>query len=113
YAVAVSGMYCFLTRMVDRLPAVFGALTFTLSGWMLVHLGHTSMIHAAAWLPWIMLGVHGACSAGGTQRLLSTTALAVAVAMGLASGHAQITVYSMLLVGFYAMVLILRARAWL
>lgn len=113
YAVAVSGMYCFLTRMVDRLPAVFGALTFTLSGWMLVHLGHTSMIHAAAWLPWIMLGVHGACSAGGTQRLLSTTALAVAVAMGLAAGHAQITVYSMLLAGFYAMFLILRARAWL
>lgn len=113
YIVAVVGMYGFLRRLVDRLPAAFGALAFTLSGWMLVHLGHTSMIHAAAWLPWIMLGVHGACAASVTQRLLGTVVLGLAVAMGLAAGHAQITVYSMLLAGFYTLFLVWRERAWL
>lgn len=113
YIVAVIGMYGFLSRLVDRFPAAFGALAFTLSGWMLVHLGHTSMIHAAAWLPWIMLGVHAACSVSGAQRLIGTAVLGLAVAMGLAAGHAQITVYSMLLAGCYTLFLVLRGRAWL
>lgn len=113
YIVAVLGMYGFLRRMVDRLPAAFGALVFTLSGWMLLHLGHTSMIHAAAWLPWIMLGVHEACSASAGRRLIGTAVLALALAMGLAAGHAQITVYSMCLAGFYTLFLALRGRAWL
>lgn len=112
YILALLGMFWFLRCHVERVPAAFGALAFCLSGWALVHLGHTSMVHAGAWLPWIMLGVQQGCCGSGAQRLLGTALLGVAVAMGLAAGHAQITVYSMLLAGVYSLYLVLSHRVW-
>lgn len=112
YILALLGMFWFLRCHVERVPAAFGALAFCLSGWALVHLGHTSMVHAGAWLPWIMLGVQQGCCGSGAQRLLGTALLGVAVAMGLAAGHAQITVYSMLLAGVYSLYLVLSQRVW-
>ncbi|NLY57966.1 MAG: hypothetical protein GX071_05510 [Gammaproteobacteria bacterium] len=112
YLVAVLGMYAYLRCLVDRLPAAFGALAFSLSGWMLVHLGHTSMVHTAAWLPWIMLGVHQVCAGRRSQQWLGAALLALSVGMSLLAGHAQITVYALLLAGCYGLLLVLSQRAW-
>lgn len=112
YILSLLGMFFFLRCYLERVSAAFGALAFCLCGWALVHLAHTSMVHAGAWLPWIMLGVHRACCGSVSDRLLGTALLGLSVAMGLAAGHAQITVYSMLLAGTYSLYLVISHRVW-
>lgn len=102
YVIAILGMYAYLRCIVEKWAAAFGAITFTISGWMLVHLGHTSMIHASAWLPWMMLGVQFSHGNLVPRKFLSIAILAVAVSMSLMAGHPQITAYSLLLVSLYA-----------
>jgi len=112
YVIAILGMYYFLRRFVDSGPASFGAITFAISGWMLVHLGHTSMIHAAAWLPWMMLEVSVIFLGSGAKKYRGVAILAVTVSMSVFAGHPQITVYSLFLVTLYAFFLVIVNKAW-
>lgn len=112
YVLAIFGMYFFLRVFLDKGPAAFGAISFTISGWMLVHLGHTSMIHAAAWLPWMMLGISFIVLDSGAKKYRGLTLLSVAVSMSVLAGHTQITVYSLLLVAAYAIYMVSTNKDW-
>jgi hypothetical protein len=65
---------------------------------MVAHLVHTSMIHAAAWVPWMFAGVEGHL-AFGRRRWIAVTA--VAVAMACLAGHMQIAFYGLFTASAY------------
>lgn len=53
YAVAATGMFCLARRLqCSALGSLAAALVFTLSGFMIAHLQHYTIICSAAWLPW-------------------------------------------------------------
>lgn len=102
YLLAASGTYGYaytLTR--HRLAAFIAGLVFGTCGFMMAHLGHTNLVHAAAWLPWVMWGLEGIRRGGA--RWIGLTA--VAVACGALAGHPQILVYSLGLAGAYVVVM--------
>jgi hypothetical protein len=60
YDVALAGMYVFLRRQgITSTAATFGAVTFALAGYMSAQVVHIDLIEGAAWLPWILVAVHG------------------------------------------------------
>jgi hypothetical protein len=60
YEVAVVGMYLFLRRQpVSATAATFGAAAFAFGGFLGGQIVHIDLISGAAWLPWMLLGVHG------------------------------------------------------
>ena len=99
YVIAALGVYAYL-RIVGIAVggSMVGGVGFALSGFMAAHLGHTSMIHAAAWVPWIFASMEGCISRG--QRRWALVG-AVAVAMSCLAGHMQITFYGLLVSSIY------------
>ena len=54
YLIASAGVYLLLRWLgAGRIGAVAGGLLFAYGGFFVAHLGHYSMISAAAWLPWL------------------------------------------------------------
>lgn len=72
-------------------PALFCGLIFALSGFMITHAKHLNMIHAAVWLPWMLLEIRRVFSGEG-----SGVRLALWTTLSLLAGHPQITYYSVL-----------------
>ena len=65
YEVAVVGMYLFLRRQtVSAAAASFGAAAFAFGGFLGGQIVHIDMISGTAWLPWMLLGVHGLTESG-------------------------------------------------
>src|SRR5262249_26095322 len=75
---------------IGRLGAVFGALAYAYSGFMLGHRGHTMYVCAGAWTPFVLLAFDRAAERGGRLRHLGA---ALAFAMVPFSGAVQLTVY--------------------
>jgi len=58
YHLALIGTYLYARKIgANRAGALIGGLAFTFGGYMISHLGHTSRIAAAAWLPWMLLAI--------------------------------------------------------
>lgn len=112
YVISVVGMYFFLLSFLNIGAASFGALTYALSGWMQVHLGHTSMIHTAAWLPWMMWGAAIIISKPSSVSGRGIFLLAISVSMSFLAGHLQITIYSMILLYAFSICKIIKNRCW-
>lgn len=54
YLIASAGVYLLLRSLgAGRVGAVAGGLLFAYGGFFVAHLGHYSMISAAAWIPWL------------------------------------------------------------
>lgn len=69
---------------------------------MMVHLGHTAMVHSAAWIPliiWSLEELRGKL----TRQWFLTGCLAIACSI--LAGHPQISVYSFVLAVIYALAL--------
>ena len=67
YDVALAGMYLFLRRQgIASTAATFGAVTFALAGYMTAQQVHIDLIEGAAWLPWILVAVHGLTAETGS-----------------------------------------------
>ena len=67
YEVAVIGMYLFLRRQpVSSTAATFGAAAFAFGGYLSGQIVHIDLISGAAWLPWMLLAVHGLTEPPGT-----------------------------------------------
>jgi hypothetical protein len=108
-----------MARLASRLGAgnlaqIVAGLAFCLSGYLVARLEFISMVWAAAWLPWIILYTDTVCAplkAGGKEPLLRISIpLAGCVGLQLLAGHAQLSWYSLLLAGFWALVGGLRNR---
>jgi Bacterial membrane protein YfhO len=85
-----------LTR--SRLAAAVSGTVYGMSGFMMAHLGHTSMLHAAAWMPLLVWAVEGLV---GGFKMFWLVVGAVAVACSVLSGHSQMSVYALSLGGLY------------
>src|SRR5581483_10178949 len=84
----------------ERLGAFVGGLGFTFGGFMIAHMGHTSRIAAAAWLPWVLLA---------TERLYQQVSWrwialgALFFGLQLIAGEPQMSVYTALTAGAYVL----------
>ena len=89
-----------LTR--SRLAASFSGIAYGMSGFMMAHLGHTSMIHTAAWLPLILWSLEKL-----RYQLSASWIVAgiIAIACSSLAGHPQIVVYILTLSILYAVIL--------
>lgn len=109
FALAGAGMYRFL-RSLGRhwQAALFGAIAFEFSGYLIAHRAHLTIHQAAAWLPLIFYGWQR-FSTGGRYKYF---ALAVfALGMQMLVQHVQVTIIGLaLLTGYTLMVLRPRRR---
>lgn len=93
YVVAATGGYA-LARVYRARPeaAVAAGIAYACSGFMIAHLGHTTIIHAAAWLPWIIAAIEK-CAEGRSHGWRAIGALAIGLA--LLAGHPQVVIYGL------------------
>ncbi len=100
YHLALFGTYLFARRIgCTRVGALIAAMTFSFGGYMVAHLGHTNRINAAAWLPWILLAVE---MLHRQLRWRWVTAGALFIALQVFAGDPQMTLYTAMTVGAYA-----------
>lgn len=86
----------------SRLASFISGTIYGMSGFMMAHLGHTSMVHAAAWLPLWLWALEK------LRHQLSARWFAVAVfaiTNSVLAGHPQITVYSIGLSAAYVFIM--------
>jgi hypothetical protein len=86
----------------SRLAGLLSGITYSMCGFMFAHMGHTTIIHVAAWLPLIVWSLEELRRGGGRGWLLLTS---VSVACNVLAGHMQIVVYSLAVAAAYAIVL--------
>ncbi len=112
YDVAVLGMYAFLRRQpLTITAATFGAATFAFAGYMTGQLVHIDLIEGTAWLPWMLVAVHGLTTqttrhsvgrgVGRSDPQRWAALLAVSLGMSLLAGGAEAIIDSGVLVGIY------------
>ena len=112
YDVALAGMYVFLRRQgIASTAATFGAVTFAFAGYMTAQVVHIDLIEGAAWLPWILVAVHGLTERPGTTQDLGAQSarrtrwwvllLAVSLGLTLLAGAAEAIIDSGVLVVIY------------
>ncbi|HKR02243.1 MAG TPA: YfhO family protein [Pyrinomonadaceae bacterium] len=92
----------------SRLSGFVGGIVYGMCGFMLAHLGHTAIIHVAAWVPLIIWSLEM------LRRKFSAAWLAIscgAVACLVLAGHLQIVAYGLLLGSCYAAILGWKAPA--
>ena len=83
----------------NRYAAVLSGVAFMFSDLFILHFGNLNLIGVTAWLPLVLLGVHRYLE-GASIRW----ALGAGLALGIGSllGHIQMTLFSMMTVGFWA-----------
>lgn len=103
YVLAGSFAYAYsYTVTHSKLAATVTGLTYSMSGFMLSHLGHPIIIHAAAWIPLIV------CAFEKLRHRLEPWWLvvgALAVACCVLGGHPQVSAYGLGAGLFYALFL--------
>ncbi|MDX2029732.1 MAG: YfhO family protein [Blastocatellia bacterium] len=100
FHLALFGTYLYARRIgADRVGALAGGIAFAFGGYMVAHVGHTNRIAAAAWLPWILLAIEAL-----SQRLRwRWVALGAGfIAMQLLAGEPQMSLYTGMVAGAYA-----------
>ena len=100
YVAGSAFMYGYMyTLSRSRFAALTSGLVFGLSGFMMAHLGHAVIIHAAAWIPLIIWSLER------LRRKLSAKWLIIgsfAVTLSFSGGHSQIFFYGLILSVAYA-----------
>mgnify|MGYP001565539481 CR=1 FL=1 len=92
-------LYAYLrSNNLSPLPCVFGAITWSFSGFVIAWLTWGTMIHVVLWLPLILLSIDELAN----RRILWSVVLVFALSAQLFAGHAQLSFYVLLLAGLYA-----------
>lgn len=103
YILAGCFAYCYTYRLTtSRLAAIVAGIIYSMSGFMMSHLGHITMIHAAAWMPLFI------CALEQLRHQFSRWWWLIgawAVACCCLGGHPQMAVYSLGLGGCYTLFL--------
>lgn len=98
YPLMLLGMFCWLRRILGRaLPALFGAVVFTFSGFNLLHLFHVNAIAVVAHIPCLLLAIDVVLKTD-ERRAAAWAWLAVAMLTGsqLLLGYPQYVWFSLL-----------------
>jgi hypothetical protein len=101
--VASVGAYFLAFRLVkDHRAAAFAGSCYGLCGWFVGHSSHTTMIEAAAWLPWLLLSY--LCWVETRESVYTVTGILIA-GLIVVAGHFQTSLYSFLALGLVAIAL--------
>ncbi len=101
YEVAIIGGYLYARKIgSSRTGAIIGASLFTFGGFMIVHLGHTSRIAAAAWLPWALLALENLYL---TTKWRWVVLGAAFLSLQFVAGEPQMTFNTALVCGLYVL----------
>ena len=102
-AYVLAGFFSFLLgrRLTGSATAgLLSGLVYASGGFFVSHLGHGNMIHAAAWLPLLLLSIHELGERPSVPWFLAGSG---AVACSVMAGHPQAFVLSLLVAGAYAL----------
>jgi len=91
-------------RPIGRPAAVLAGIAWMLSDGFVTHVGNYNYVAAAAWLPWGMLSFRRSSDATTTAaeaRWAIATGLAVGI--GILAGHAQVSFFTLLAIGAFAL----------
>ena len=107
---AAVATYSFARRLrVGRGAALCSGLVYALSGFMVAHLNHVTIVACAAWLPLAFLLTDRTITGDiPSRRLRDAVLLALVIGLEFLAGHPQIAVLTVLAIGAYAAYL-----AWL
>lgn len=89
-------------RVQDDFAALVSGVIYALSGFMIGHLGHTTIIHVAVWLPLILYCLERLAVAHERKRMIGIGAFAVSLCIF--AGHLQIAFYILCFASVYALV---------
>ncbi len=108
--VFLAGFFTYLwlcSNRVGFLSALFGAFVFMFGGAYFLHVypGHLPNLCTMAWIPLALLSVEGLLKKPGLKGVLLGAGI---LSLQLLSGHAQYFVYTLLMAGLYAALLIFR-----
>jgi hypothetical protein len=108
---ACLGAYFLAWRLLrHRKAAVLAGLCYGLSGFFVEHSSHTTILQAAAWMPWLLLLLHLALE---SHPLRYTILGGMAAGMLILAGHFQTILYSFLALGLFAVAhVVLAPRQW-
>ena len=99
YHIALIGTYLFARRIGNtRAASLIAAMSFAFGGYLVSHLGHTSRIAAAAWLPWIMLAVEELYLEARWRWVVLGSFF---IALQLFAGEPQMNCYTLILAALY------------
>jgi hypothetical protein len=100
---ACLGTYFLVFRLlVDRRAAFLAGLVYGLCGWFVGHSSHTTMVEAAAWLPWLLLSF---LVWQESRRLVHGIRAILIAGLIVIAGHFQTTLYCFLALGLFALAL--------
>lgn len=100
--IAGLGMYIFARVMgLDGISAGFGGLAYMLSGFIVAHLNHLSILSAAAWLP--LLFALAELMLRQRRTGLYASLLGLLLGLQFSAGHAQVSFMTVLALGLYVL----------
>lgn len=101
YVLASAFTYGYVYRLTgSRVAAVVGGTVYGMSGFFMAHLGHTNIIHSAAWMPLLVWSLEELCRRVSLPAWLGAV---LAVSHGILAGQPQFAVYALALGGAYAL----------
>jgi hypothetical protein len=108
YVLASSFAYGYVNRLTgSRFAGLLGGIVFGMSGFFMAHLGHTNIIHSAAWMPLFIWSLDELRERNSVTWMLAGAA---AVANSILAGQPQFAVYTLVLGAFYVLVMARGAR---
>ncbi len=112
YFIAACTTYAFvLHETKSKLSATLSGITYALCGFMAAHLGHTAMIHAAAWIPLLLLAI-SKLKSGFQATWFSVGQIGIACCF--LGGHSQIFILELIIGGTYSIFTAIRSgKNWL
>ncbi|MEA3460040.1 MAG: hypothetical protein U9R11_05160, partial [Chloroflexota bacterium] len=88
---------------VSRFGAIVAAITYMLSAFMIVSVVFPMIVAAAAWLPLLLAAIELTIRKGEDKAAIPYAILgAIALGFQVLAGHVEITIYVLLVMGFYA-----------
>lgn len=96
--------------LVSRDIALLVGFFYAFSGFFTGHASHVGLFQSAAWLPWILLGLHIAMETGAVRTFAAT---GVAAGVMFLAGHFQTALYALIAAALYCVALLtLRMGTW-
>lgn len=109
YVVAAVGTFLLAYRESGSLVgSILAAVTFAFSGFMVAHLGHTTIIHSACWAPWVLYAVS---RLSGKWSSSSVVIGAISLSLLVAGGHPQISIAALIFAGIFGLARLLAASS--
>ncbi|MCL4509255.1 MAG: YfhO family protein [Chloroflexi bacterium] len=93
-----AAVLCRRTWRVHWLAAFIGGIAFGLGGFFSAQAGHLNQVDAAAWLPWLILGLDAAWQ---QRRARYVATVAVIVALQFLAGHTQESYYLLVIAALW------------